>query len=209
MKRRRPTTDRRLDPATLLALDYRRLAVRALLAATDRLAAIHGGGVSRRHLVNVLRASVALREDEAPLAGGLHGLFDHVRASWIERLLANAIEEGYIELDDDAPTARLALTAAGTRVARGQDTAPERLLPAAPRLGENEALEAALRDLRRDLARRDERAAYTVFPNESLAALAAAKPATLAELALVPGFGEARIRRYGRRVLATIRKSSV
>ena len=67
-------------------------------------------------------------------------------------------------------------------------------------------LEDKLRALRRKLAKAESRSAFGIFPNATLAELAARRPGCLAELAEIPGLGEARIRKYGRRILAALRR---
>ncbi|MFC4455306.1 HRDC domain-containing protein [Deinococcus sonorensis] len=66
------------------------------------------------------------------------------------------------------------------------------------------AVMAALGDVRRVLARETGYAAYLVFPNASLAALATRKPRTMADLAGIPGLGPKRIDAYGERILAAV-----
>lgn len=63
---------------------------------------------------------------------------------------------------------------------------------------------ARLRAWRRTRAAADGVPAYVIFPNRTLAELAARQPTTPAELAAVPGFGPARLERYGPAVLALI-----
>jgi superfamily II DNA helicase RecQ len=46
--------------------------------------------------------------------------------------------------------------------------------------------------------------AYVVFHNATLAEIAERRPRTLAELALVPGVGPAKLERYGHDVLAAL-----
>jgi DNA helicase-2/ATP-dependent DNA helicase PcrA len=62
----------------------------------------------------------------------------------------------------------------------------------------------ALREWRLERAKADEVPAYVVFHNATLAEIAERRPRTLAELALVPGVGPAKLERYGDDVLATL-----
>jgi ATP-dependent DNA helicase RecQ len=66
-------------------------------------------------------------------------------------------------------------------------------------------LVAALKRLRLAIARAEGVPAYVVFPDRSLIEMAAARPATLADLARVHGVGEAKLARYGRPFLDAIR----
>jgi ATP-dependent DNA helicase RecQ len=64
---------------------------------------------------------------------------------------------------------------------------------------------SALRALRTTLARRDGLPAYIVFPDSTLAEIAARRPASLAALADVRGVGPAKLERYGAQFLAEVR----
>jgi DNA helicase-2/ATP-dependent DNA helicase PcrA len=79
---------------------------------------------------------------------------------------------------------------AATRPARSLDELP-------PAFG-------ALREWRLERAKADEVPAYVVFHNATLAEIAERHPRTLAELALVPGVGPAKLERYGEDVLAAL-----
>jgi ATP-dependent DNA helicase UvrD/PcrA len=57
-------------------------------------------------------------------------------------------------------------------------------------------------------ARAEEIPAYVVFHNTTLEEIAARRPASLAELAAVPGVGPAKLERYGEDVLATLARLS-
>lgn len=63
---------------------------------------------------------------------------------------------------------------------------------------------AALQELRRELARETGYAAYVVFPNATLTALATRLPRTMADLIGLPGLGAKRIEAYGARILDAI-----
>ena len=62
----------------------------------------------------------------------------------------------------------------------------------------------ALKAWRLARARADEIPAYVVFHNATLEEIAARRPASLAELAAVPGVGPAKLERYGEDVLAAL-----
>ena len=64
---------------------------------------------------------------------------------------------------------------------------------------------AALRTLRSELARRDGVPAYVVFPDTTLAEIAARRPRSLTALADVRGVGPTRLDRYGEQFLAAVR----
>ncbi|MGY2895663.1 ATP-dependent DNA helicase RecQ [Deinococcus sp. UYEF24] len=67
------------------------------------------------------------------------------------------------------------------------------------------AVTAALGKVRRELARETGYAAYLVFPNASLSALAMRSPRTMSDLEGIPGLGPKRIQAYGERILDAIR----
>jgi DNA helicase-2/ATP-dependent DNA helicase PcrA len=62
----------------------------------------------------------------------------------------------------------------------------------------------ALKKWRLERAKSDEIPAYVVFHNSTLAEIAARRPSTISELALVPGVGPAKLERYGREVLGAL-----
>jgi ATP-dependent DNA helicase RecQ len=64
----------------------------------------------------------------------------------------------------------------------------------------------ALRDLRRDLAAEAQLPPYVIFHDATLREMAAARPATLAELAQVSGVGARKLEAYGDSFLAVIRR---
>lgn len=81
----------------------------------------------------------------------------------------------------------------------GRRERPEELAPP-----EDRALFEALRKWRNERARSDGRPAYVLFTNAQLAAVAASRPATRAELGAIEGVGEARVRDYADEVLAVV-----
>lgn len=93
--------------------------------------------------------------------------------------------------------ARSAGGARGTATASGASTEP---------LSRDEIARLdALRAMRSRLAKQEEVPAYVIFPDRALREIARARPASLAQLADVHGVGPARLDRYGRAVLETLR----
>jgi ATP-dependent DNA helicase RecQ len=79
----------------------------------------------------------------------------------------------------------------------------------APVAGEaDDALLAALKAWRRETAARHKVPPYVVFHDATLAAIAAARPATLMELSRVSGVGEKKIERYGAAILERVREKA-
>jgi DNA helicase-2/ATP-dependent DNA helicase PcrA len=70
--------------------------------------------------------------------------------------------------------------------------------------GETSPEFGALRTWRLERAKADDVPAYVVFHNSTLVEIAERRPATLAELARVPGVGPAKLERYGQDVLAAL-----
>ncbi|MFL5967815.1 MAG: ATP-dependent helicase [Gaiellaceae bacterium] len=68
----------------------------------------------------------------------------------------------------------------------------------------DDPLYAALKRWRLDRATADEKPAYVVFHNSTLAEIAARRPRDLAELGTVPGVGPAKLARYGSDLLAVL-----
>jgi DNA helicase II / ATP-dependent DNA helicase PcrA len=73
-----------------------------------------------------------------------------------------------------------------------------------PAAAADDPLLVSLKQWRLDRARAEGRPAYVVFHDATLAAIAALRPASEAELRAVPGVGPAKIERYGADVLAAV-----
>lgn len=61
-----------------------------------------------------------------------------------------------------------------------------------------------LRQLRRELAEEEGVAPFVIFHDKTLRNIAGYKPVTLAALLEIPGIGEVKVERYGRRVLGVV-----
>jgi ATP-dependent DNA helicase RecQ len=138
------------------------------------------------------------------------------RRGW-RRVYQQLVARGLLEQDLDG-FATLALGPGARALLRGEQ--PLRLRaerkpatrrqrrpaePPSPLLAPAQALYERLRALRTELAKSAGVPPYVVFHDKTLAAIAAARPADLAQLATVPGVGEAKLARYGARVLETVR----
>jgi ATP-dependent DNA helicase RecQ len=71
--------------------------------------------------------------------------------------------------------------------------------------GADEALLARLRDLRRNISREEQVPAYVVFPDRTLAEMAARKPTNAAALGKIRGVGPVKLDKYGERFLEVLR----
>lgn len=120
----------------------------------------------------------------------------------------------------------LSLTRAGRDVMSGRAPAVALTLPEPPRpktprvrksklarlaavtgggaVGADESVLAVLRDWRRQEAARREVPAFVVLHDRTLAAIAAARPATLDALADIPGIGPAKLTAYGNELLSLL-----
>jgi DNA helicase-2/ATP-dependent DNA helicase PcrA len=75
---------------------------------------------------------------------------------------------------------------------------------AVPDVDDDDPLFASLKEWRRTRATKDGKPAYVVFHDATLAAIAASKPSSLAELGEISGVGPAKLERYGGDVLAVV-----
>jgi ATP-dependent DNA helicase RecQ len=152
--------------------------------------------------------------------GILGGETEKAVGGWIDA----ALGAGLLAASDDSYRT-LSLTRSGREVMAGRETEvalslPVPPAPRAPRRRVSRVLAAAaetpsgpvdperieaLRDWRRREAARRSVPAYVVLHDRTLAALAAARPATLSALADVPGIGPAKLEAYGADLLAVIR----
>jgi superfamily II DNA helicase RecQ len=181
-------------------------AARVVVEASSCLQEHLGGPVPTRRLTNYLRGlqKPPLADGDAGAVHAAHGVFWAQSAAWVEELIERLVEAGYLEAEAP-PSAKLSLTAAGQRLLESAEEPDGDLLPAPVAMGSNPVQETRLEELRAKLAREEGRPAFSIFSNSTLARLAAEAPSNLGELAAVPGFGEARLRRYGRRVLAALK----
>jgi ATP-dependent DNA helicase RecQ len=177
-----------------------------ILAAAVALGAA-AGFTGRRRLINHLRGNqrpIPGPGDEGAAPG--FAVLESHHAGWVEEAVDRLTEEGYLALAVVGGGSRLSLTPEGRKVAGGGGLLAPEVLPVRPRLGTHPEIEERLRAARRELAAREGVPPYRIFPNSVLAELAARRPASLAELAHVAGFGEARVRKYGRRIVRALGK---
>jgi len=182
---------------------YASAVVRAILGAASALAGA-GGTVPRRLLLSHLRGN------RAPALEGprdAFGLLESHAQGWVEETMDRLVEEGLCDLTiSPKGGAHIALSPAGRAALKGRSEIPADLLPERHLLGENPVIEERLRVLRRRLAEEEGVSPFVVFPNGVLAALAARRCSSMADLAQVKGMGESRIRKYGRRIVALLKR---
>ena len=201
-----------VDPSGILDT-YQSALVRLVLAVIEGLARDPKVGISSRRVTNFLRGNQRppATLSEASLLK-LFGALARYPSGWIQEIVRTLIESGEVQEVESAPastaasgTRRVRLSRWGRKLLRSSRTFSADILPRPPCLGTHPELETRLWDLRRRLAAEEERAPFSVFSNSTLAALAAVCPRDLGELAEISGFGEARIRKYGRAVLDVVR----
>jgi ATP-dependent DNA helicase RecQ len=201
------------------------LGVEVTQAAQKALSAVHrlGGRFGRGRIVDhLLGKTKAVSPEEAAMstfgvgtdlsAGAWRGLIDQLL---FEGLLAETPNDGrpLITLADSEGVRAVyrgerrltvletpaAASAPSSVVSRRRRADPDDLSADALPLFE------ALRDWRRGEAGRQRLAPYFIFSNNSLAQIARARPATMAELAKVDGVGQGKLDRYGAAVLEVVR----
>jgi ATP-dependent DNA helicase RecQ len=180
-------------------------AVQAALAATARFS----GRVGLANVAAVLGGRRTKWSTAQPWVQELpfHGALNRWKEERIRLLLSGLISAGLArQSSGEYPVVEI--TAAGRDALAGKTT-PSLTLPAestSVRSGDVpvETLDR-LRHWRLETARAAGVPAYVVFHDTTLAAIAAAKPTSLAELLRVSGVGESKLRKYGDEVLEVLR----
>src|SRR6266567_2994583 len=111
----------------------------------------------------------------------------------------------------DAPRPAPSPAARGTRTAKAGAAGSSRGKPAAVQTElppEAEALFEQLRAWRAAVAKEQGMPAYVIFHDATLRQIAASRPATVEELALVNGVGETKLARYGQQILDVLAEAS-
>ncbi|WP_193211044.1 RecQ family ATP-dependent DNA helicase [Luteolibacter marinus] len=185
------------------------LTVRKALSGIARMSRRTAGGwegkFGRGKIVQMLCGS---RSQEI-LSSGLdqlttYGLLKTQGTGYVNSLMRAMGEVGLLRVESgEYPL--LTLTEKGDKVMRGKGKYRLAWPSATGNAGIVEGLQdqgfdggvyAALRDLRANLAQREQVPPYVIFSNKTLEALARYRPATIAEGLAVPGIGEAKAQRY-------------
>ena len=180
-------------------------AVQAALAATARFS----GRVGLANVAAVLGGRRTKWSTAQPWVQDLpfHGALNRWKEERIRLLLSGLISAGLArQSSGEYPVVEI--TSAG-RSALAAKTTPYLTLPAESMSVQSgpvpmETLDR-LRHWRRETARAAGLPAYIVFHDTTLAAIAAARPTSLAELLRVSGVGESKLRKYGDEVLEVLR----
>jgi ATP-dependent DNA helicase RecQ len=180
-------------------------AVRAGLAAVARFS----GRVGLANVAAVLGGRRTKWSTAQPWVEelGFHGSLRGWKEERIRQLLSELVAAGLARQSaGEYPVVEL--TTAGREAVRS-GTAPALTLPVeAQRPASGDAPVETMDRLRRwrsETARAAGVPAYVVFHDATLAAIAAARPASLADLLRVPGVGDAKLRRYGEEVLELLK----
>jgi ATP-dependent DNA helicase RecQ len=180
-------------------------AVQAALAATARFS----GRVGLANVAAVLGGRRSKWSTAQPWVQELrfHGALNRWKEERIRLLLSGLINAG-LARQSSGQYPVVEITAAG-RDALASKTIPSLTLPAESTGVRSSDLSAEtldrLRRWRLETARAAGVPAYVVFHDATLAAIASAGPATLAELLRVPGVGESKLRKYGDEILELLR----
>ena len=164
-------------------------------------------GMGKPSLTRLLLGSTEskVQADRSEFFGALRHLTAHAVGTVIDELiehgyLANYMKDEYrlIQVTSKGRAAR-AVELPGSRIERRTRVSPSpaELDP------ESDAGQryTRLADWRREQMQREQKPAYVIASNASLKEMATEPPATIAELALVHGFGAARAERYGEDLL--------
>ncbi|MEN3930061.1 DNA helicase RecQ [Microvirga sp. W0021] len=172
------------------------------------------------HIINILIGE----ETEAVLKYGHQNLktfgvgSNRSKNDW-RSLVRQIYAAGLINLEI-ADYGRWSVTERGWLVLKGEERINLRvdvLQPKAPRkrqkfraeavsgVAEGDLLLNALKDLRRELARKQDVPAYVIFPDRTLYDIAAKKPKSLWEFADIHGVGQAKLDRFGEQFIAVVK----
>ncbi|HLT44165.1 MAG TPA: RecQ family ATP-dependent DNA helicase, partial [Luteimonas sp.] len=170
------------------------------------------------HLTDVLRgADTARIRQFGHDRLSTHGIGDDLDAKQWRSVFRQLVAAGLLEVDIEGHGA-LRLTAASGAVLKGERTIAlrrERAQPKGRRRATGAAAQAPVADLpaealarfeslrawRAEAARAQNVPAYVIFHDRTLREIALRQPASLAELATVPGVGAAKLERYGTQLL--------
>ncbi len=205
-----PACDNCLSTATAEERPVAAEDVRSALAAASRFS----GRVGAANVAAVLAGRQTKWTKAQPWVEQLaaYGALRGWRDEALRELLRELIETGLLaQSSGEYPV--LGITEAGREVLAGR-AEPEVSLPVA-QVGRSAAAAAsegpvdlgclgALKAWRAEVAQEANVPAYVVFWDRHLEAIAARRPATLAELAAVPGLGPAKLERYGSALLGII-----
>lgn len=185
-----------------------------------------GGRFGVTRIVELLRGSraknlLAYGAEDCPG----YGMYQAWTKTALTRLVKFLIDSAYLQVDGlDYPT--LDLTRRGQEVVKGlgsvevsQAATSSAVVPLTVPVSSRDHSTAAslassadphlferLRQLRKELAEEEGVAPFVIFHDKTLRTIAGHKPVTLSALLEIPGIGEVKVERYGRRVLGVVNK---
>ncbi len=156
-------------------------------------------------IANVLKGS----KNKKVLQRGLerlptYGLMQSYKEKEILHLIKVLVAEGYIDLTEGQyPVARLLPKAAP--VLKGQQQVFLRMRQKKEQTDLDQSLFDRLRQLRREIAQREQVPPYIIFPDSTLREMCERLPADASALLAIKGVGEARLKNYGHLFLDMLR----
>lgn len=133
-----------------------------------------------------------------------HGLLRNYTEKEIQHLIKVLIAEGYLGLTEGQyPVVRLLPGAAP--VIKGEQKVFHQKLVKKRQETVDQSLFDRLRQLRREIAQREQAPPYVIFPDSTLREMCESLPADASALLAVKGVGEARLRSYGQLFLDVLR----
>lgn len=165
------------------------------------------GNFGKKIVAQVLFGSTASKITQFNLqALSTFGIMHDLRLKEIEALIDYLLASGYLKTAAGKyPT--VTITALGVQVLKGKQSV-KRKVTKAKVIKSNQAVDRALferlRNLRLDLALKQEVPPYVIFPDKTLEELCLLKPKRLDDLLAVSGIGQAKLEKYGQLFLAEI-----
>lgn len=165
------------------------------------------GNFGKKIVAQVLFGSTASKITQFNLqALSTFGIMHDLRLKEIEALIDYLLASGYLKTAAGKyPT--VTITALGVQVLKGKQGV-KRKVTKAKVIKSNQAVDRALferlRNLRLDLALKQEVPPYVIFPDKTLEELCLLKPKRLDDLLAVSGIGQAKLEKYGQLFLAEI-----
>ena len=165
------------------------------------------GNFGKKIVAQVLFGSTASKITQFNLqALSTFGIMHDLRLKEIEALIDYLLASGYLKTAAGKyPT--VTITALGVQVLKGKQGV-KRKVTKAKVIKSNQAVDRALferlRNLRLDLALKQEVPPYVIFPDKTLEELCLLKPKRLEDLLAISGIGQAKLAKYGQLFLAEI-----
>lgn len=136
-----------------------------------------------------------------------YGLLQEYTEKEVIHLIKVLIAEGYIGLTEGQyPVARL--LPRSVPVLKGRERVFRKVRQSKRREAVDQSLFEQLRQLRREIAQRENVPPYIIFPDSTLREMCERRPADLSELLKIKGVGESKLKNYGRLFLDVLNQYS-